>query len=87
MNGNIERKTVNGSDADYEYDKTPGGSVFDGDITKTYIYANSQILAQHNGPPVTNNKFFCLHDRLNHRLMAMFDNAAQLFFQCKWVFG
>lgn len=34
------------------------------EIKKTYIYGNSQILAQHNGAPATNNKFFYLHDRL-----------------------
>jgi RHS repeat-associated protein len=33
-------------------------------VTKTYIYANSQILAQHDGPVAQNNKYFYLHDRL-----------------------
>jgi len=33
-------------------------------IEKTYIYANSQIIAQHDGSPATNNKYFYLHDRL-----------------------
>ncbi len=35
-----------------------------GSITKAYVYANSQILMQHNGTPATNNKYFYLHDRL-----------------------
>jgi len=33
-------------------------------IEKTYIYAKSQIIAQHDGAPATNNKYFNLHDRL-----------------------
>jgi RHS repeat-associated protein len=33
-------------------------------LKKTYIYANSQILAQHDGAPGTSNKYFYLHDRL-----------------------
>jgi len=33
-------------------------------IEKTYIYANSQIIAQHDGAPATDNKYFYLHDRL-----------------------
>jgi uncharacterized protein RhaS with RHS repeats len=31
---------------------------------KTYIYANSEIIAQHNGAPAMDNKYFYLHDRL-----------------------
>jgi RHS repeat-associated protein len=34
-----------------------------GNILKTYIYGNSQILAQHDGDHTT-NKYFYLHDRL-----------------------
>ena len=34
-----------------------------GNIMKTYIYGNSQVLAQHNGPH-TAAKYFYLHDRL-----------------------
>ncbi len=34
-----------------------------GNIVKTYIYGNSQVLAQHNGPH-TAAKYFYLHDRL-----------------------
>jgi RHS repeat-associated protein len=34
-----------------------------GDIMKTYVYANSQILMQHNGDH-TADKYFYLHDRL-----------------------
>jgi RHS repeat-associated protein len=32
LDGNIERKTVNSTDTDYEYDTTPGGSIFDSDL-------------------------------------------------------
>jgi RHS repeat-associated protein len=35
-----------------------------GDIMKTYIHANGEVLAQHDGAPATNNKYFYLHDRL-----------------------
>jgi len=35
-----------------------------GSIKKTYIYANSQILAQHDGEIAEDNKYFYLHDRL-----------------------
>jgi RHS repeat-associated protein len=35
-----------------------------GSTMKTYVYANSQILMQHNGAPAANNKYFYLHDRL-----------------------
>lgn len=35
-----------------------------GDIMKTYIYANGQILAQHNGSVAQDNKYFYLHDRI-----------------------
>ncbi len=34
------------------------------DIEKTYIYANSQILAQHDGDQATGDIYFYLHDRL-----------------------
>jgi len=34
-----------------------------GNMTKTYVYANGQILAQHDGPH-TAAKYFYLHDRL-----------------------
>ena len=33
-------------------------------VEKAYIYANGQIIAQHDGAPATNNKYFYLHDRL-----------------------
>lgn len=33
-------------------------------VKKTYIYANGQILAQHNGLVAQDNKYFYLHDRL-----------------------
>lgn len=36
----------------------------DGSIRKSYIYANSQIIAQHDGS-YTTNKYFYLHDRLD----------------------
>ena len=35
----------------------------DGSIDRTYIYANSQIIALHTGP-YTASKYFYLHDRL-----------------------
>jgi len=33
-------------------------------VEKAYIYANGQIIAQHDGAPATDNKYFYLHDRL-----------------------
>ena len=36
----------------------------DDTIAKTYIYANGQILAQHNGSVAQDNKYFYIHDRL-----------------------
>jgi len=33
-------------------------------VEKAYIYANGQIIAQHDGAPATTNKYFYLHDRL-----------------------
>ena len=33
-------------------------------LAKTYVYANGEILAQHNGDWTTDNRFFYLHDRL-----------------------
>ena len=37
-----------------------------GGIVKTYIYANSQIIAQHTGDH-TADRYFYLHDRANYR--------------------
>jgi RHS repeat-associated protein len=39
-------------------------SPVDDTVAKTYIYANGQILAQHDGRPRTAAKYFYLHDRL-----------------------
>ena len=41
---------------------------------KTYIYANSQILAQHDGD-YTTDKYFYLHDRLGSVRLVVNDAA------------
>lgn len=40
-------------------------------IEKTYIYANSQIIAQHTGEPSAINQYFFLHDRLGSVRLVM----------------
>ena len=46
-----------------------------GAIAKTYIYANSQILAQHDGDYMT-SRYFYLHDRLGSVREAINSNGA-----------
>jgi len=68
--GNRVSKTANGVTRKYIVDISGDLPVIlmeldtQNNIQKTYIYANGEILAQHNGAPATSNKYFYLHDRL-----------------------
>jgi RHS repeat-associated protein len=44
-------------------------------LTKTYIYANSEILAQHDGD-ASADRYFCLHDRLGSVRLVIDDEGA-----------
>ena len=46
-----------------------------GSLTKTYIYANSEILAQHDGD-TSADRYFYLHDRLGSVRLAIDDEGA-----------
>lgn len=39
-----------------------------GSVLKTYIYANSQIIAQHDGDYLA-SRYFYLHDRLKEKIL------------------
>jgi len=80
--GNRVSKTVNESERKYIIDISGKLPVIlmelnnSGGIEKTYIYANSQIIAQHTGDH-TADRYFYLHDRLGS-VRQVIDNSGSL---------